>query len=74
MMIFLDLLVVMGAIVLVLGTVASASKNRAQRKTGAWSTQGIWRRPQQQAGFIQMSQSPDDEPTAARNITAAGMQ
>ncbi|MBC7918111.1 MAG: hypothetical protein H7Y28_09920 [Rhodoferax sp.] len=45
MVIFLDFLLVIGAIVLVLGTVASASQNRRQRKTGVWPTQGIWAYP-----------------------------
>jgi uncharacterized membrane protein YidH (DUF202 family) len=46
MVLFLDFLLVVGAIVLALGTVAFASQNRRQRKTGAWPTQGIWVYPQ----------------------------
>ncbi len=45
MTIFLDFLLLIGAIVLVLGTVASASKSRRQRKTNGWPTQGIWTLP-----------------------------
>jgi hypothetical protein len=74
MLIFLDILLVIGAIVLVLGTVASASRSRRQRKSDVWPTQGIWIHPQLRARHLQLQESPDDGVNAARYVRSAAMQ
>lgn len=69
-----DLLLAIGAIVLVLATVASASRNRSQRQAGRSPVRGIWIHPNRQTGHMRMPEAEVDKAEQVRSISAAGMQ